>query len=138
MHLPTRKRVNRVDFPVCDLLVSGKDKQLRASSRNFKTRLETKHAEDGTPSTKYLGRTFQVTETGFVFSVGTDYLSQMPREFQLESLKSVQVLKRDKCDDSENLLGTDTQRRYRHMVGKLIWIDRLIVIRDWAQAAKSC
>ena len=64
-----------------DLLVIGKKHAVERFFQEDQNTLEFKYAGVGTPSTTYPGRRLQKTETGFEFGVGTDYLSEILREF---------------------------------------------------------
>ena len=115
-----------LSYHVDDILLTGTRDAVARILRELNAAFKIKHKSVDESGVRFLGRALKwcpVTKCSS-FSVGHEYVEELAYDFGLESLKPVSKLKMNSREESSPILCDGEQRRYRQMVGRMLWVDR--------------
>ena len=75
----------------------------------------------------FLGRSLCRTPQGCTFGVSSDYVTKLCKDFGFGELMGSNTLSFEKLDDNDTILDESGQRRHRQLLGRLLWLDRLVI-----------
>ena len=76
---------------------------------------------------EFFGRSLCGTPQGYTFGVSCDYVTKLCKDFGFGELKGSNTLSFEKPDDNDTLLIESGQRLHRQLLGRLLWLDRLVM-----------
>lgn len=123
---------------VDDLLTVGDPVDAKPMLERIGQKLQVKYAEVTETPTVYLGRELQRVNGGYRFGIGKNYVRSMMHEFGWSACKAASVLPGLEPDGTGELLSVSDQRRYRQLVGRLMWYDRWDIRFLVCQSASRC